>query len=384
MTLNLKDYQIGELLFESLKTVVYRGTRNSDGLKVMIKTIADPRPSKAEIAAYHHQYSIIKSIDSKYVIKALDIVNADYKPALILESFSDTNLADFIKTSPPLNLEYCLKIAIALVKALDEIHKKSVIHKDICPHNVLIDTQTGEVKIIDFSIAITLEREHMESNVKGFIEGSLQYMSPEQTGRMNRSLDYRTDFYSLGVTLYELLTLERPFTASDILGYVHAHIAVVPKPVNNLNPQIPEPLANVIGKLLEKSADDRYQSARGLLVDLQYCLQEIQQKNTISPFKPGLKDISERFEIPQKLYGREQQLKEITGLFDRVRGGGVEFLMVGGFSGIGKSSLISELYKSIITNKGFFIKGNFEQFSRDLPYTSLSQALSELSEQILS
>ncbi|MBF0442943.1 MAG: AAA family ATPase, partial [Oligoflexales bacterium] len=181
-----------------------------------------------------------------------------------------------------------------------------------------------------------------------------------------------------------MLTNRTPFTASDVIGYIHAHIALSPEPIHKFNKDVPEPLVKIVGKLMAKSADDRYQSSRGLIYDLQHCLQEWQRRGAISPFDLGSKDVSERLEIPQKLYGREGELSFIKEIFEQVRGGWVEFLMVSGFSGIGKSSLINELYRSIVASRGFFIKGKFDQFSRDIPYSALSKALSELAHQILS
>ncbi|HEY9298490.1 MAG TPA: AAA family ATPase, partial [Phormidium sp.] len=276
-----------------------------------------------------------------------------------------------------------LNIAFQLSEILGNLHKNHIIHKDIKPHNILISSETAEVRIIDFSIASRLERENQTISNPNLLEGTLAYMSPEQTGRMNRSLDYRTDFYSLGVTFYKMLTGELPFLATEPLEFVHCHIAKVPVPPHHLNPEIPEAISSIVMKLLAKMAEDRYQSAEGLKFDLETCLMKLQTTGTISDFIAGSADKAGQLLIPQKLYGREAEVSTLLETFDRVAGGTTELMLVSGYSGIGKTVLVNEVHKPIVRQRGYFIAGKFDQFKRNIPYASLIQAFQSLIQQLL-
>jgi serine/threonine protein kinase len=287
-------------------------------------------------------------------------------------------------------------IAIDITKALEYLHKNQIIHKDVKPSNIIINTQTGIVKLTDFGIASRLTKENPLFNNPGAIEGTLVYMSPEQTGRMNRTLDYRTDFYSLGVTFYEILTGSLPFASNDPLEIVYKHIASEPIPVQQLNPEIPTALAKIVVKLMAKNAEDRYQSAAGILADLEICLNLLQTHGEITDFIPGHLDVLSQLLIPQKLYGREQQVNQLLAAFELVAtdsptSDGVNqesnkpapLILVSGYSGIGKSALVNEISKPITRLKGYFVSGKFDQFKRNIPYASFSQALGSLMRQIL-
>jgi PAS domain S-box-containing protein len=223
------------------------------------------------------------------------------------------------------------------------------------------------------------------------LEGTLAYISPEQTGRMNRWLDYRTDFYSLGVTFYELLTGQLPFPTTDILELVHCHIAKQPVPPHELNAAIPRPVSDIILKLMAKNAEERYQSASGIKADLERCAQQLEEIGQIKDIQLGLQDISQQFHIPQKLYGREAQIEALLAAFDRVAGRGneentrfnVEMMLVSGYAGIGKSALVQELYKPIMAKHGYFSWGKFDQFGHNIPYSAISYALKKLVQQLL-
>ncbi|NEN88754.1 MAG: AAA family ATPase, partial [Okeania sp. SIO3H1] len=288
-----------------------------------------------------------------------------------------------------LDLETCLKIAIQLADILHKLYQNRVIHKDIKPANILIHPQTQQVKLIDFSIASVLPFETTEIQNPNLLEGTLAYISPEQTGRMNRGIDYRSDFYSLGVMFFEMLNRKLPFDTTDPMELIHCHLTKTPQMIDS---QIPTPLVNIIHKLMAKNAEDRYQNALGLKYDLEKCLDRWEKVGKIETFKLGERDISDRFLIPEKLYGREAEVQQLLAAFvrvaspqeKRVASGKTELILVAGFSGIGKTVVVNEVHKPIVRQRGYFIKGKFDQFNRNIPFSALVQSLRDLMRQILS
>jgi predicted ATPase len=276
-----------------------------------------------------------------------------------------------------------MSIAIQLVQALVSIHTQHIIHKDIKPDNIIINPKTGIVKVTDFSIASRLNKETPQLANPKQLEGTLAYMSPEQTGRMNRTLDYRSDFYSLGITFYEMLTGELPFQSDDPLELVYCHIAKQATEIEEFNPEVPGAISLIVRKLMAKNAEDRYQTAKGLLADLEACHEQLETIDKITDFIPGRLDVLSQLLIPQKLYGRESQVNSLLKAFERVSQGNRELILVSGYSGIGKSSVVNEVNKPITRAKGFFISGKFDQFQRNIPYASLIQAFSGLMRQLL-
>ncbi len=292
-----------------------------------------------------------------------------------------------------------------MAEILGAIHAGNIIHKDINPSNIVYNPETGQVKIIDFGISTVLSRENPTLSNPNVLEGTLAYMSPEQTGRMNRAIDYRTDFYSLGATFYELLTGRLPFVTGDAMELVHCHMAKVPVPPHEVNPQIPKVVSDIVMKLLAKTAEERYQSAWGIKADLEECLTQLQTTGIIAEFTLARQDVSDKFQISQKLYGREAEVETLLAAFERVapapgseaephsrafpggarerEKGGVELMLVAGYSGIGKSALVQEIYKPITQQRGYFISGKFDQLQRNIPYASLIQAFSSLVRQLL-
>ena len=259
------------------------------------------------------------------------------------------------------------------------LHARGLIHKDLKPANILVDTASGGVWLTGFGIASRLPREHQAPAPPEVIAGTLAYMAPEQTGRMNRSIDSRSDLYALGVTFYEMLTGALPFTAADPMEWVHCHIARQPVPPDERVAGIPGPLSAIVLKLLAKTAEDRYQTAAGLAVDLRHCLAEWQATGSIAPFPLGQQDASDRLLIPEKLYGREPEIDRLLAAFDRVVANGTpELVLVSGYSGIGKSSVVNELHKALVSPRGLFASGKFDQYKRDIPYATLAQAFRSL------
>ncbi|MBE9226544.1 AAA family ATPase [Phormidium sp. LEGE 05292] len=382
MSIKLPGYEIVESIHEGWNTVIYRANYLPTANTVIIKTLKAEYPTLEDISRLRHEYKILQPLNLEGVIKPLALENYQNGLALILEDFGQPSLKWFISNNS-INLTEFLQIAIQVVAALEKIHQKNIIHKDIKPHNILVASRLDEIKIIDFSIATRLSRENAAYSSLNLLEGTLAYISPEQTGRMNRYIDYRTDFYSLGATFYEILTGQLPFVTEDPMELVHCHIAKQPVAPHQLNPEIPLAISSIIMKLLAKNAEDRYQSAAGILVDLEDCLTQLQNTGKIADFSPGQRDKSGQFLIPQKLYGREIEVEKLMTAFERVSTGTSEMMLVSGYSGIGKSSLVYEIHKPIVGQRGYFIAGKFDQFKRNIPHAALIQAFSELIRQLL-
>ncbi|MEH2134214.1 MAG: AAA family ATPase [Nostoc sp.] len=380
--IKLSNYQIIELIHEGIKTSVYRATRNKDGKLVVIKVLKTEYPELKDIAAFKHEYELIKNLDILGVVQAHSLEKYNNGLAIVLENFDGTSLYKVIEADK-IKLIYFLKIGIQITQALGELHQNYIIHKDIKPQNIIVNLETHQVKIIDFSISSLLFQEKPKFGNPDLLEGTLAYMSPEQTGRMNRSVDYRTDFYSLGVTFYEMLTGQLPFQVTDPMELVHCHIARQPITIDQLIPEIPQVISAIIMKLLSKTAEERYQSAFGIKADLENCLNQLDQTNSITNFSIGQQDHSSQLQIPEKLYGREAEIDLLMTAFEKVNQGNKELILVAGYSGIGKSALVNEIHKPVIKNRGYFIAGKFEQFQRNIPYASLIQAFQELMQQLL-
>lgn len=394
-------YQIIEQLYESANSLVYRARRTKDDTPVILKTLKEEYPSPSRIAWFQREYEVTKSLDIPGTPMVHTFTNERNHWLMVIEDFGGDSLSR-LKLAGTLDIASFLKFAIAITTTLGQIHQRHIMHKDINPSNIVLNPTTGQVKIIDFGISTVLSREKPTFRNPNVLEGTLAYMSPEQTGRMNRAMDYRTDFYSLGAAMYELITGYVPFSCEDALSLVHYHIARQPTPPHELVTTIPCEISLIILKLMSKNAEDRYQSAYGLLADLEQCLAAYEQFKTkslsniaidddsttclkalIPNFTPGLQDISDRFLLPQRIYGRAEEQKILIDVYKRIRKGYREIVLLEGEAGIGKTALANHFTETITHQQAYIITGKFEPLQSDTPYATLIQTFRTLVQYIL-
>ncbi|BAT55881.1 ATP-binding region ATPase domain protein [Nostoc sp. NIES-3756] len=382
MGITIVGYTPTELLYEGVNTCIYRADKQLEQTSVIIKTLKTDYPNIEEIAQLIHQYKILQNLEVEGVIKPLALESYQNGLAVIFANFEGESLIKIIKAQK-LDIKKKLRIAIQICTTLEQLHKNHIIHTGINSQNILVNLETYKAKFLEFNLASYLVKDNFHLNSTNFGEGNIPYISPEQTGRMNGAIDYRTDFYSLGVTFYEMLTGQLPFITNEPLELIHCHIAKTPLSPKEVNSEIPQAVSDIVMKLLAKTPEDRYQNALGIKADLEKCLEKIVLTNTIPDFCIGEMDLCSQLLIPQKLYGREAEVKALKNTFKRVRLGAVELTLVSGYSGIGKSSLVHELHKSVTNRNGYFIAGKFDQFKRNIPYTTFIQAFQELIQKLL-
>ena len=375
-----------ETLRKDGEFVLYRDRRRSS-LNAPVHSTLVVAPLREHAAPrslrrMEHEYSLRAELDPAWAVRPLALSAHQGRSVLVLEDPGGEPLDRLVGT--PMELRPFLRLAIGLSAALGRVHQHGLIHKDIKPANALVNPETGQVWLMGFGIASRLPRERQSPQPPEFIAGTFAYMAPEQTGRMNRSIDSRSDLYSLGVTLYEMLTGGLPFTASDPMEWVHCHIARQPVPPRERLTEVPTTVSAIVLKLLAKIAEERYQTAAGVEADLRRCLVEWEARGRILSFPLGTHDSSDRLLMPEKLYGREREIESLLASFDRVvRSGAPELVLVSGYSGIGKSAVVNELHK-VLVPRGLFAAGKFDQYKRDIPYSTLAQAFQSLVRPLLS
>lgn len=396
----LPGYRIGKLVFKSSRSLYFLGHPHDGDQKVLVRFLKKNLLSDADIARFKDEYLLLKELsDIDGIPEPLQIETTAYGPAMILKYFGGDLLADILgkegpkspaSGSPPqpgkndgLNdpVDNFLSIGISLTRLIGDLHGNGIICQQIQPENIVWHAKTGRARIIDFSSAKRYSRPGNKTGIKNISSGNLAYIAPEQTGRINRSVDFRTDFYSLGVTFYKMITGSLPFVTDDVMQMVHAHIAKSPVPPDIIDPEIPFVISAIILKLMAKKPSDRYQSAHGLLTDLNKC--KTQLKTKIIDFEIGQADIADRLTIPKDIFGRDAEIKKLTEAFKRASAGGMEALMLTGGAGIGKSRLAEEIIIPVRRKNGFFVSSEFDRLKQDIPYASLMQAFQDLIRQIL-
>lgn len=378
----LAGYKIIETIHQGPQTVLYRAV-GLNGKSRILKSLTLNQPTSESVARLRHEYQITRDLQNNNIVRTLGFETVGHRVVIVMEDFGGQSLQQ-IMCAESIDLTLCLNIMVQVSQAIVHLHGQKIIHKDIKPANIIINSQSNQVKLTDFSIASRIDSETIQRISPNHIEGTLAYISPEQTGRMNRPIDYSTDFYSLGVTLYELLTGQLPFSSNNPLELVHCHMAKNPTPVQVLNPNVPNAIAQMVGKMMNKNAEDRYRSASGMLSDFIRCLEDYTAIGYINPFEIGRLDTISQLNIPKKLYGRSTQIEQLLSVFDRVNDGAVELVIIAGYSGIGKTALIQELYKPLSLSQGYFISGKFDQFRRDVPMEALAACNRQMMLQIIS
>ena len=358
---------------------VHRGSGN--GLSPILLVSADEN-SPGSVERLEHEFALKSELDADWAARPIALTHHNGRMTLVLEDRGGAPLDRLL--GRPLEVSHFLRIAIPLVGVLRRVHERGLIHRDVKPANILVDVAGGGVRLTGFGIASRLPRERQAPAPPQVIAGTLAYMAPEQTGRMNRSVDSRSDLYALGITFYEMLTGQLPFSAADPMEWVHCHIARQPMPPDEQVAGVPGALSATVMKLLAKTAEERYQTAAGVGADLRRCLAEWESHGRIELFPLGAHDVSDRLLIPEKLYGREPEIETLIASFDRVVATStVELVLVSGYSGIGKSSVVNELHKALVPPRGLFASGKFDQYKRDIPYATLGQAFQTLIRSLL-
>src|SRR5712672_618687 len=373
-----------QVLWEDGERVFCRGERYADGHRAAVLAVlpAAEHPTPATLDRLAHEYELKDELDGAWAVRPLALVRERGRTMLVLEDTGSEPLHRLL--GPPMEVRSFLRLAIAVAAALTQVHRRGLVHKDIKPANILVNRTTGEVKLTGFGIASRLPRERQAPAPPESIAGTLAYMAPEQTGRMNRSIDARSDLYALGVTFYQMLTVSLTFAAADPMEWVHCHIARKPMPPSERLATVPAAVSNLVLKLLAKTVEERYQTAAGLEHDLRRCLAAWEAQRRIDAFLLGQQDTPDRLVIPEKLYGREREIETLLAAFDRVVAGGTpELVLVSGYAGIGKSSVVNELHKVLVPPRGLFATGKFDQYKRDIPYATLAQAFQNLVRRLL-
>ncbi len=379
----LPGYEIRDKIHEGNKSLIYRAQRIADNTKVILKILTDERPSPERIARFRQEFEINKKLeDVRGIVQAYSLEHYQHRWFMVLEDFGGQSLDQLVKKHS-VDLISFLKMSIDISDILAHIHQKHIIHRDINPSNIVIHPETAEVKLIDFGLSSVLLQDSGDFSAP-MLEGTFAYMSPEQTGRINQAMDSRTDFYSLGVTLYELITQRLPFDNTDPIALIHAHIAKYPTPPQQIKPTIPRTISNIIMKLMQKNIAERYQSAFGIQADLISCLMQLEANGDIENITLGENDISPIFQISQKLYDRASEIDILLSTLEQVREGKNQILMLTGYPGVGKTALVKTVHDPLTDSQGYFVRCHFERNDRhQQPYRAILQAFQDLVKQLL-
>ncbi|HSR99820.1 MAG TPA: AAA family ATPase, partial [Kofleriaceae bacterium] len=379
MSHEFPGYRALERLHAGPRSTVDRAVRLADDRTVIVKQPTGQLVAAEALARLHHELEVLHAVRGPGVIEALEVIRDGSRAALVVEDFG-SDLASAL-AGRRFSLAEALDVAAAVAAGLVRIHAAGVVHRDVNPSNLLYDPATRGVKLIDFDFASRSAGGARPESTTG--EGTLHYLAPEQTGRLERAVDERSDLYALGITLYELFTGQRPFGGDNALALIHAHLAEQARRIDELDPQIPAVIADIACKLIAKAPEQRYQSAAGVLADLERCRRELADKGRIAPFAIARHDAAPRLELPDRLYGRDPEVRALLDAFERTTRGGVETVLVSGYSGIGKTSVVRELVAPVTARRGYLASGKFEQLNRDVPFSAVVTALEQLLARIL-
>jgi len=376
------DFEIAEVIYDGDRSTVQRGRERATGRAVVLKELSLASANEEDLARYRYALELTHDLKVEGICAPFMLFHHDNRPVLVMDDIGGVSLGEGLRTGR-LDLGEGLRVAIQIAKALGGLHAHDVMHLDVNPANIVRNPATGQAVLIDFDLASRLDHESNAPLRLSRPRGTLAYIAPEQTGRTNRSVDRRADLYSLGVTLFELFTGRLPFPHSDPLTLVHHHLAVAPPSPHGVEDSVPEGLSQVILRLLEKMPEDRYQTAEGVLADLLHCEGLYRETGDIPAFELGRADLTDHLRLSQRLYGRDADKVVLLDAFGRARNGGTELLMIGGYSGVGKSSLVNEVHGLILEARGRYADGKYEQLRRE-PYLGLLEALRALVDEILS
>lgn len=374
--MKVAGYRIIGCIHEGQHSLVFRALRTADGVPVILKRLKAELPTTAQLARMEHEFAVARQLGLPCIVEVFAQLRLENTRALVFEDFGGEALNRSL-AGHERPVESCLRLGAQLAGILASVHAAGVIHRDFGPANIIWNPSTGQLKLTDFSLALLLPAASAAVPLPAQIDGTLAYLSPEQTGRMNCAVDSRADLYALGATLYALFTGHPPFVCGEPLELVHAHMTRVPATLGSLRPDVPAVVSDLVAKLLEKEPEARYATASGVQLDLEKCLRELQPNGAIEAFPLAEGDVSGRFMIPQRLYGRTQEVRRLQDAFERVSLDGAELLLVRGYSGTGKSSLVYELHKPVTAKRGYFATGKFNQYQQNIPYSAFRQALTD-------
>lgn len=375
-------YRIEDEINRSPRSAIWRAIRLDDELPVVLKTINKTYPSPGDLSRIQHEARILERIQGPGIIGLHGLERWGNNLAIVLEDCGARSLAELGLDRHPMPVDAFVQLAIPVVRALATAHQQ-IVHKNLTPQNILWNPQTREARLIDFGCSADLLRDRGSVSGDEYLDGSLPYLAPEQTGRMHRALDPRTDLYSLGIVFYTLLCGRLPFQAVDPLEWIHFHLARQPEPPASLDPRIPEALSDVVCKLLAKNPEDRYQSTIGLVEDLETIAGQWGASGRVEPLVLGQGDRPITFEVPRRLYDRQHELSALLRAVDAAAAGTRRLAVVAGKGGVGKSALVEEIRKNVKLRGGWFLEGKVDQYRRQIPYSAIAQALSGAAEQIL-
>ncbi len=374
--LQVSGYRDLDLIHLSPKSTVYRAIREEDSAPVILKAPSAELLPLSVVARYRYSYNITRALKDKGLCKTFDLLQENKRPVLVMEDIHGVGLHEWKENENP-DLEQLLSVSIQVVEALANLHHQNIVHKDIKPANVVINSKTNKVQLIDFMLATRILREAKDWSPSQQLEGTLYYIAPEQTGRIHRHIDHRTDLYSLGVTLYEMFVGKLPFQHEDPMSLLHAHMALAPVPPHRMNSEIPEVLSHIILKLMEKRPENRYQSTLGVKADLEHCLDLYRATGHIHSFVLGSQDTFPALQVSEKMYGRERELQHLYDALEQAKSGRASCVLVGGFSGVGKTALVKELYSPITEKHGRFVQGKFDPLLH-APFSGILEAIRQL------